>query len=119
MKYIKISYKDFEFKDFISIDNILCKIVEINSPYESQCEVHENYIDIFIPLEGFAKIFISDDYYGGNEIKKGEIRDCSINNYQIEYISKGDILIIAQKCAHKVVIENDVFKSILIKVKNL
>ncbi|MGB9678114.1 MAG: hypothetical protein ACPLZ9_05785 [Candidatus Ratteibacteria bacterium] len=117
MNYIKIPFDIYKITEFLSIDGISYKIVKIDPYYESKTEVHKNFIDIFIVKNGEAKVIIGNIYYGGNEDKEGEIRDCIINNYEEVIIREGEILIIPNNTAHKVIVEHKPYISIVIKIK--
>ena len=98
-------------------EKFLVKHVKINAPYESRTEVHRNYIDIFLVKEGEAKVLTSDSFSGGIEEEKGEIRDCGMHNPILYIIKPGDILIIPEKTAHKVIIERSSLVQTVIKIK--
>lgn len=115
MKYLKYSIRDESFKEFKKRD-LLIRKVNFSAPFEGETEVHKYFNDVYIVVFGKAKVFISDNFSGGKEIDKGEIRGCKMLNYETVDISEGDFLLISANTAHKLVVEEGNFAQFIIKI---
>ena len=115
MKVTKASIKSEDFKEF-KVDQNLLKHFKTASPFESQVEVHLYFTDLYIVLSGNAVVQVSENFSGGEEKKKGEIRNCQMNTYDTFQIQEGDILLIPFGTAHKLTVNSGDFEQIILKI---
>ncbi|MCX7845738.1 MAG: hypothetical protein N2312_03895 [Dictyoglomaceae bacterium] len=115
MFYQKYSIKEKFFDEFKK-GNFIIRKVNFFAPFEGEGEVHKYINDIYVVYSGKAKVILSNEYIGGKEIDRGEIRGCEMKNYKEELISEGDILIIPAGVAHKLIVEDGNFIQLIIKI---
>jgi len=115
MKVTKLSIKSETFEE-VKIGRNILKYFKINSPFESQPEVHSYFSDLYIVLHGEATVQVSENFSGGEEVEEGEIRNCIMGTYKTFEISKGDILLIPFNTAHKLIIKSGSFEQLVLKI---
>lgn len=115
MSYQKCSIKHDSFNEFRK-GNFIIRKVNFSAPFEGEVEVHKYINDIYVVYSGKARVILSNEYFGGREIDRGEIRECEIKNCKEEFISEGDILIIPSGTAHKLLVEEGNFVQLIIKI---
>ena len=105
-----------DFREF-KVKNVLVKYFKTVSPFESQTEVHLYFNDLYLVLKGSAVVWVSEDFSGGDEKEKGEIRNCSMHTYDTIGIKEGDVLLIPAGTAHRLIVSSGNFEQIVLKVK--
>ncbi len=115
MFYQKYSIEDVFFNEFRK-GNFVIRKVKFSAPFEGEIEVHKYFSDMYVVYSGKAKVILSNEYFGGKEIDRGEIRECEIKSYKEEFISEGDILIIPAGTAHKLLVDAGDFVQLIIKI---
>ncbi|HDH44453.1 MAG TPA: hypothetical protein ENG66_03555 [Thermococcus sp.] len=89
----------------IELPELSIKLIELVSPFEGEGEIHTNFHDIYIVVEGEATVLTGENLIGSKEIEPGEYRGGDITS-AVEYsIKKGDVFVIPAGLAHKVIVK--------------
>lgn len=102
--------------EFDVSDNCFAKFVKLEN-VETEPEIHENWTDIYIVLEGNAVLTIGEGLIDSRETEKGELRGGTIVNPEEKELEKGSIAVITAGYAHKLKIGKG-FSQLVVKVKS-
>jgi len=89
----------------IELPELSIKLVKIVSPFEGEGEIHMNFHDIYIVVEGKATVLTGESLVGSKEIEPGEYRGEDITSAAEHSIKKGDVFVIPAGLAHKVIVK--------------
>jgi len=89
----------------IELPELSIKLVELMSPFEGKGEIHMNFHDIYVVVEGEAIVLTGENLIESIEVEPGEYRGEDVTPAAEYNLKKGDIFVIPAGLAHKVIVK--------------